>query len=201
MPVRAQSFNSFEEALQSIHADPADFSADPADFSASDRLASASDRLATSNVDETANPPSARQPTQHCVVQIEPLTPGKVASAMSEASCFDSFSDAQAIVPLSHTTVISIDYRDSNFSGSTLTWVVDSSYGGCTTGYSYAAPSMPSGWNDVVSSARTYAGCSYNRHYEHTNYGGSKIDCYCATMGAMNDKTSSEKWNRVQPSP
>lgn len=214
MPVQVKYFESFEEAMSSIHADPEDFSADS--------VAPASAAAETSR-DGAAEASPERAPEKHCVVRIEPLRSGEEASAMSAATCFDRFSDAiyaatggavrlaptvspadvteETVQPeSSHQTVLSIDYRDSNFSGSTLTWVANNTVG-CTTGLSYAAPSMPSGWNDVVSSARTFAGCTYNRHYEHTNYGGSKIDCYCASMGAMNDKTSSEKWNRVQPTP
>ncbi|MDO8690869.1 MAG: hypothetical protein Q7R39_12810 [Dehalococcoidia bacterium] len=209
VPVQeAQYFDSFEEALQSIGADPDEYQAG---------------EVSQANVSQAADPPSDAEPSRHCVVRVEPVRPRQEASRMSAATCFDSFSDAvyaatggavrlaptvapaevteQTLNPLSsHQTVISIHYRDSNFSGVSFMAVANNTVG-CTTGISYALPSMPSGWNDVVSSARTFAGCSFNRHYEHTNYGGAKIDCQCATMGTMNDKTSSLKWSRVQPSP
>ena len=64
-----------------------------------------------------------------------------------------------------------------------------------TFNISYAAASMPSaGWNDRVSSAKTYGGCGTNTHYQDSNYVGSQHVCECATMGVMNDETSSERW-------
>jgi hypothetical protein len=185
MPVEVQSFDSFEEALRSIGADPEDF-----DVSAADE----------GPVNQTA----------------EPLKPGEKASEMSKATCFDSFSDAvyaatgeavrlaptiqpghvtQEMLAPASQTVISIDYSQPNYQGSTLVWYVNNSYG-CNTGWSYANPTMPSGWNDVVSSAHSYGGCNNNPHYEHTYYGGALIFCTCSTMGVMDNQTSSEKWYR-----
>jgi hypothetical protein len=48
--------------------------------------------------------------------------------------------------------VIGIDYVNSNFQGNTLTRA--ESVGGCAVGQNFQASSMPSGWNDVVSSAK-----------------------------------------------
>ncbi|HLB47906.1 MAG TPA: hypothetical protein VJL59_12935 [Anaerolineales bacterium] len=186
---QVQYFDSFEAAMQSIGAAPADFK--PAD----------SDRSA---------------PERHCVILIEPLQPGQQASVASEPVCFARFPDAiyaatgdtvrlapavrpadvtQDMLAPASTTVISIDYANSNFQGSTLVWVANNSVG-CNTGYSYSAPTMPSGWNDVVSSAQTYGGCNNNPHYEHTNYGGAVLTCTCSTMGVMDNATSSEKWSQ-----
>ncbi len=64
---QVQYFDSFEAAMQSIGANPADFK--PAD----------SDRSA---------------PERHCVILIEPLQPGQQASATSDPVCFAGFSDA-----------------------------------------------------------------------------------------------------------
>lgn len=93
------------------------------------------------------------------------------------------------------TGVIGINYSSPNYQGSSLVWVVNNTVG-CNTGYSYVSPTMPSGWNDVVSSARTYGGCNNNPHYEHTYYSGAVLNCTCATMGVMDNATSSEKWYR-----
>lgn len=94
----------------------------------------------------------------------------------------------------STSTVIGVDYMDSGFYGGSLTWSESSDIYGCTDGSYYAAPTMPSGWNDDVSSARSYGGCATYNHFENTYYGGSKLTCTCSTMGVMNDQTSSEKW-------
>jgi len=207
VPVQAQYFNSFEEALRSIGADPGDVDASsPACTNA----------VATAGVDEAVDAVSPAGPEKHCVVRIEPVKPGETVSKMSETTCFGSFSEAigaatggavrlasnvrpadvteEMLKSTSGGTVISIDYKNPNFSGSTLVWSTSIS-SGCY-GYSYYAPTMPSGWNDVVSSARTFASCNYNPHYENTYYGGALLYCECATMGIMNDRTSSERWWR-----
>jgi hypothetical protein len=186
-------FDSFEEATEFIGADSADFQPP-----------------AAGNADEQ---------DKHCVVQIEPLQPGQTASKVSELTCFDNFSDAifaatggavrlpPSIEPGEVTedmleppgprssTVIGIDYSGSSFSGSTLTWTT-SDPNGCSDGTIYMQPSMPSGWANVVSSARSYQGCARYYHYDYTNYGGSALDCgySCSTMGAMDNQTESEKW-------
>ena len=78
--VEAQYFDTFEEALESIGADPEDFDASAADPGA--------------DANPIADPPSDPEPTKHCIAQIEPLKTGGKASEMSEATCFDSFQEA-----------------------------------------------------------------------------------------------------------
>jgi len=191
--MEAHYFDSYEEAMEFIGADSADFQPP-----------------AAGDVDEQ---------DKHCVVQIEPLQPGQTASKVSEPVCFDNFSDAifaatggavrlpSSIEPSEVTedmlappgprsgTVIGQDYSGANFSGSTLTWTT-SNPNGCFDGTIYMQPSMPSGWANVVSSARSYQGCAHYYHYDYPNYGGSVLDCgySCSTMGAMDNQTESEKW-------
>jgi hypothetical protein len=93
------------------------------------------------------------------------------------------------------STVISIDYGQGNFAGNTLTWTVPNP-SGCNRGNSYSAASMPSGWNDRVSSSKSQNGCSRNDHFQNTNFLGAGITCTCATMGTMNNQTSSELWSQ-----
>jgi hypothetical protein len=152
----------------------------------------------------------------HCIVHIDPVLPGEAASKVSAPKCFATFKEAIAAatsgtvqLPSSVTprmlsarmlrpqraaaqTVISVDYRDSGFSGISLTWYV-SGTSACATN-NYSAASMPSGWNDEVSSSQRYDSCTTNPHYEHVNFGGAIYRCTCSSMGVMNDKTSSEKW-------
>ncbi|MEU8079072.1 peptidase inhibitor family I36 protein [Catellatospora citrea] len=95
-------------------------------------------------------------------------------------------------------TVISIDYTGINFTGSALIWTGSS--GNCSGplgNIDYQIPSMPAGWDNVVSSYRTFANC-WVKHYELTNYGGASIG-YSPTDAnigaAMDNRTSSERWS------
>ena len=91
------------------------------------------------------------------------------------------------------TFVVGIEYEHANFGGATLTI----SSGVTCSGYTLSLSSMPSGWNDVISSAKAYSYCNHSLHYEHVNFSGASIDCgtACSYVGAaMNDRTSSLKW-------
>lgn len=92
--------------------------------------------------------------------------------------------------------VLSIDYVNSNFGGNSLTWTQSTDCG------SFQAASMPSGWNDVVSSVITSADCA-NSLFQNNNFGGSRLDISRntsrATLGSFNDLTSSEKWCTSKP--
>lgn len=98
--------------------------------------------------------------------------------------------------------ILGIDYVDWHYSGSSFTW-----YGSaiCSSSRSYTQATMPSGWNDVISSAVNYpySNCGNWYHYQHSyfnqNQSGSLIDCGystpgCYEMGIMSNRTSSEKW-------
>jgi hypothetical protein len=143
---------------------------------------------------------------RHCVVWIAP-TNGRAPSKLSRLRCYRRISHAlrvahgrpprgfrnaaAGIVPRA-STLISTDYDGSNMSGTSLTWTV-SNTSGCNGGFQYSA-AMPSGWNDRVSSSQSAHGCAHNRHFHDTNFGGAGINCTCATMGTMNNQTSSETW-------
>jgi hypothetical protein len=148
---------------------------------------------------------SAQVRARHCVVWISPESPSG-PSKISPMRCFSGSAHAAryargpapaAFVGTSASaattsTTISIDYDSSGYTGSTLTWTV-SNTAGCN-GSSYSAASMPSGWNDRVSSSHSYAGCAHNAHYHDTNFLGAGINCTGSTMGTMNNQTSSERW-------
>jgi hypothetical protein len=146
---------------------------------------------------------------RHCVVWIAP-TSGRAPSKMSKVRCFTRFSRALRVAhgrppkgfpdPMTGvlpdaSTLISTDYDGGGMSGTTLTWTV-SNTNGCNGGFQYSAASMPSGWNDRVSSSQSAHGCASNIHYHNTNFGGAAITCTCSTMGAMNNQTSSETWSQ-----
>src|SRR5712671_4455018 len=92
--------------------------------------------------------------------------------------------------------VLSIDYKDITFSGATLTWTQSNACG------SFQAGSMPSGWNDVVSSVVTRSGCA-NTLYKNIDFGGTTFsisrNSSAANVGSFNDQTSSEKWCTARP--
>lgn len=87
-------------------------------------------------------------------------------------------------------------FQNINFGGSCLKLS-----GISCTGVVQSLASMPSGWNDVVSSAEvTFVGeglnCSTIQLFEHSNFNGATVSCStdCAYVGdSMNDKTSSLK--------
>jgi len=94
-------------------------------------------------------------------------------------------------------TVIGIEYRDTRFGGNS--WTVEAGDArGCRDGLSYGYTSLPSNWDDVISSARVFGGCNVAIHFQNRNYNqnsdGSRVDCTCPTMGIMNDRTSSINW-------
>lgn len=159
---------------------------------------------------------SAKQ--QHCVAQAQPVGAGTQA----KTQCFATFAAAIKAATggkvnlgnattsrrvsstelsasqdsLTSTYVLSVDYHDANFSGSTFTWVAAAPCGYYLTG------SMPSGWNDVVSSVADYSGCATTLYHD-ANFGGSTyrigVNGSAASLGSFNDQTSSQKWCPVYP--
>lgn len=153
-------------------------------------LISASPASASSKPSATASSstaPSAATP--NCTAE---LTPG---GGVKNARCYSSKSIMASAIP-NVETVISIDYIDLNFGGASYTWTISAS--GCVSGGpTYFVTSMPSGWNDDISSYHAYANCHHNPHYENNNFTGAVSNCasICLYIGdAMNDQTSSEKW-------
>src|SRR5258706_14422756 len=65
----------------------------------------------------------------------------------------------------SSIVVLSIDFTDVNFGVPTLTWTQNNGCG------SFQAASMPSGWNDRVSSVITRSGCA-NTQYKNIKFRG-----------------------------
>src|SRR5258706_650057 len=96
----------------------------------------------------------------------------------------------------SSIVVLSIDYTDVNFGGPTLTWTQNNGCG------SFQAASMPSGWNDRVSSVITRSGFA-NTPDKNINFGRTTVsinrNSSAANLGSFNDQTSSEKWCTARP--
>ena len=160
----------------------------------------------------------------YCYALIAPIENGSNGSSrIIKSECFDNFADSisaatngrvllnhsarpndvtnellnsnSGLSSLSSQVVIGIDWDDTNFGGSSNTWAVSGS--GCSSSVKYSASTMPSGWDNRVSSARGYSGCNYYYHYQNTNFGGSSVVCNteCSSMGSLDNATSSEKWS------
>lgn len=166
------------------------------------------------------------QANKHCVMKVQPA--GAVGSELSAnvPECFPTFRDAiffatKRVILLpkepfrdqldtlereqrarrdqlaeAATYVIAIDYENTGYGGSSLIWQQSSP---CTPSIGYSASSMPSGWNDRLSSTRGYSDCTKNVLYEHQSWGGTKRTCLpdCSSVGTMNDKTSSRQWHHT----
>lgn len=97
--------------------------------------------------------------------------------------------------------ILAEDYWDTHYNGNSYIWYSSSP---CSPYYYMYITSMPSTWNDEVSSARSYVSgnCSEFTHYEHANGGGKTINCGFSVGGcydmwlpdgsSMSDRTSSE---------
>jgi hypothetical protein len=110
----------------------------------------------------------------------------------SNATPGDLDESLMPITPGGARYVLGVEYRHSNFRGSTYTFYGSTT---CLTN-SYTMNRMPRGWNDEISSAKAYSHCNHSYHWEHINLRGSVRDCgrSCGTLGAMNDRTSSIRW-------
>ena len=163
----------------------------------------------------------------HCYVLLSPVS-GIIegSSQILETACFDTF--AQAIETATHgrinldpsispedvtdamlnggegantpatQVVIGIDWDYTYFGGSSYTWAANDY--GCSSSIQYGVTTMPSGWDNRVSSARGFSNCNYYYHYQNTAYGGTSIACHteCASMGTLDNDTSSERWTVTQ---
>lgn len=143
--------------------------------------------IATAGLASAATTTSAA-PQRHCVVALTPAS-----SEPPVAHCFATFADAQEaanVGPLTSVT-IGIDYTGTGFTGSSLTWTESAGCG------SYTASSMPTGWNDVIKSAKTSSGCG-STLYQNINFGGTSasvgVNSSASTFSTFNSQASSQKW-------
>ncbi len=140
------------------------------------------------------------QPTMTCYstfsAAIAAATGGRVHLPASATPRTVSINQINAGAAPGNTYVLSIDYKNANYGLPDLTWTQSSQCG------SFQVASMPSGWNDVVSSVATYSGCA-NTQFKNVNFGGATFsigrNSQVATMGSFNDSTSSEKWCTAKP--
>jgi hypothetical protein len=134
------------------------------------------------------------QGEKHCVVAL-----GAGSTGVPVATCYPTYT--QAMHAAASTTridgaprtsvTIGIDYTSTGFAGSSLTWTESTGCG------SYAASSMPAGWNDVVESVRNFNGCGTTL-YQNTSFGGLTASVAVSgsktTLGSFNQTASSQRW-------
>ncbi len=127
---------------------------------------------------------------------IEAATGGRVHLPASATPGSISISQLNAGATPDTTYVLSIDYKNADYVSPSLTWTQSSQCG------NFQAASMPSGWNDVVSSIATYNGCAVTE-FKNINFGGTTFsvgrNSQVASLGSFNDSTSSEKWCTAKP--
>ena len=177
--------------------------------------------LASEAATASATPVHAKRAAsapQYCVAEAEPagsmVTPTvtcyssfavSIAAATSGRIALPASAKPGSITPAeisgwnadpATTFLLSIDWKDANFGGGSLTWTQTTDCG------SFQVASMPGGWNDVVSSVVTSADCA-NSLFQNVNFGGSRLDISKdtsrSTLGSFNDLTSSEKWCTSKP--
>ncbi len=89
------------------------------------------------------------------------------------------------------TYVLSIDFQNSKFGGNSFVWYQTSKCG------SFQAASMPSGWNDTISSVIAESGCAttlfWNAKFGAPTYPIARNGS-AASLGVFNDETSSQTW-------
>jgi hypothetical protein len=160
------------------------------------------------------------RPGQHCVSKAfaQPAglpVPEKLPA--TQFDCFNTFADAIAHaskgavqLPANATpenlkpedearmaaaaNIIAIEYDLGSFTGPT--WTISSDVT-CSMGYILGAAATPPGWDNVVSSARSYGGCNNAYHYESANYSGANTNCFSSCSFSsllMDNQTSSILW-------
>jgi hypothetical protein len=79
-------------------------------------------------------------------------------------------------------------YKDANGGGSSFTFWGSSGCNGVVFGFA----SLPSGWDNSISSAGGSNGC-WVTLYSATNYGGSRLNCtpWCGSVYGLNDNVRS----------
>ena len=171
-----------------------------------------------------ASSPAVKSAASHCVEQLSPVRAGQTASDVQSFKCYatlsasiaaatggrihlpanaSSQSVSQALQGLSRANaispnilnVVSVLFKDANFGGDSLT--VQTTGAPCSSTIWYGLQSLNDGkgWDNVISSFRSYYGCAWTRLFANSNYTGAS-QCYqgpsVSNVGpVMNDQTTS----------
>lgn len=154
---------------------------------------------------------------RHCVVQISPVERGATFSKVGEMHCFATAAEAvffgtggatvlpptfkaSDITPETYgraAFLIGTDFTNANYGGSSLQWTAPSGcfYNGGQP--SYSAASMPAGWDNVVSSAKSFSGCRAILYYDLPGPSGLSMvtGCLATSLSFMDNRTSAHQWS------
>ncbi len=132
----------------------------------------------------------------HCTVEVYPIESSETAA---DLVCFGTEEEVAAYLSgigvgdtnargVAASTIVGTVYKDYSGGGESLTFWGSSGCAGVTFGF----PSLASGWDNSISSARASNGC-WLTLYTATSYGGSRLNCtpYCASIGSWNDNVKS----------
>jgi hypothetical protein len=137
-------------------------------------------------------------------------TGGRVTAPASAADAardpgFAASVEAAATLPAAGTAtsagsggvLVGIEYADLNYGGATLSMFAP---GGCdySLDVDYRFTSLPAGWNDRISSFRSYSNCA-QQLFNAINFGGGSLTGIISSLAyvgsAANDKASSVTFN------
>jgi hypothetical protein len=129
-------------------------------------------------------------------------TGGRVTDAplSARAAALDpSFARAMSALPTATlaSTLLGTEYANANFSGASL-----SLFGGgrCddSSDADFRFPSLPTGWNDRISSFRSFSNCA-QQLFRNTSFGGGALTIIISSLAfvgsAANDQASSLTFN------
>lgn len=151
---------------------------------------------------ESGLPPASE--IVHCAIEVQPIAEKSTAEVApaetAEPVCFDTRAEVDGYLDgalsaddsrmgtASASTILGRVYTDANGGGSSLAFWGSSGCYGVTFGFA----SLPSGWDNTVSSAGGSNGC-WVTLYTETSYGGSRLNCtpWCGSIGTLNDRVKS----------
>lgn len=129
-------------------------------------------------------------PASPAAAAADPTFAAAVGAAAAQVS-------AGATVTAGGSVLVGIEYADLNFRGGSLSLTAS---GSCdySLDVDYRFPSLPSGWNDRISSFRSYSNCA-QQLFAATNFQGGALTGIISSLSyvgpAANDKASSVTFN------
>ena len=129
-------------------------------------------------------------PSSPAAAAADPRFTAAVEAAATQVS-------ARGAVTAGGSVLVGIEYADLNYGGGSLSMTAS---GGCdySLDVDYRFPSMPSGWNDRISSFRSYSNCA-QQLFAAINFQGGALTGITSSMSyvgpSANDRASSVTFN------